>query len=67
MSRTPSKARKPPSRLTHALLETAKDMRDGGILTEPAYETITLRHVGKGETSPLFDAAQPVEPARSAG
>ena len=50
MSRMPSKATKP-SRLTRALLETAKDMKDGGVLTEPAYEKITLRHLGKGEVS----------------
>jgi putative transcriptional regulator len=51
MSRMPSKTTKTPSRLTRALLETAKDMRDGGVLTEPAYEKITLRHLGKGEVS----------------
>jgi putative transcriptional regulator len=51
MSRMPSKTTKTPSRLTRALLETARDMRDGGVLTEPAYEKITLRHLGKGEVS----------------
>ena len=56
MSRMPSKARqKKPSRLTRALLETAKDMKDGGVLTEPAYAKITFRHLGKSEASPLFD------------
>ena len=34
------------SRLTEALLETAKDMRDTGILGEEAYEKITMRHLG---------------------
>lgn len=34
------------SRLTEALLETAKDMRDTGILGEAAYEKITMRHLG---------------------
>jgi putative transcriptional regulator len=53
MSRMPSKATTKPSRLTRALLETAKDMRDGGILTEPAYEKITLRHLGKEEASEI--------------
>lgn len=43
-----------PSRLTRALLETAKDMKGAGVLTEPAYEKLTLRHLGKGEASPLF-------------
>jgi putative transcriptional regulator len=51
MSKMPSKATNKPSRLTRALLETAKDMRDGGVLTEPAYEKITLRHLGQGEVS----------------
>jgi putative transcriptional regulator len=35
-----------PTRLTKALLETAKDMRQGGILGEAAYEKITMRHLG---------------------
>jgi putative transcriptional regulator len=34
------------SRLTEALLETAKDMRDTGILGEEPYEKITMRHLG---------------------
>lgn len=34
------------SRLTAALLETAKDMRGAGILGESAYEKITMRHLG---------------------
>ena len=33
-------------RLTQALLETAKDMKDAGILEKAAYEKITLRHLG---------------------
>ena len=44
------------SRLTQALLETAKDMRDVGILGKTAYEKITLRHLGmkdKTEIEPL--------------
>lgn len=55
MSRMPSKATKTPSRLTRALLETAKDMKDAGVLTKPAYEKITLRHLGK-------EAASEIEP-----
>jgi putative transcriptional regulator len=45
-----------PSRLTQALLETAKDMRDAGILEEAAYEKITMRHLDvrdKAEIEPL--------------
>lgn len=34
------------SRLTEALLETAKDMKDVGILGEAAYKRITMRHLG---------------------
>jgi putative transcriptional regulator len=34
------------TRLTKALLETAKDMRRAGILAEPAYTKITKRHLG---------------------
>jgi putative transcriptional regulator len=55
MSRMPSKATTKPSRLTRALLETAKDMRDAGVLTKPAHEKITLRHLGK-------EAASEIEP-----
>ena len=33
------------SRLTEALLETAKDMKDVGILGEAAYSKITMRHL----------------------
>jgi putative transcriptional regulator len=39
--------RKTSSRLTKAILETAKDMRKGGILDEKAYEKITMRHINK--------------------
>ncbi len=35
------------SRLKKALLETAKDMSDGGILDEQAYKKITMRHLSK--------------------
>jgi hypothetical protein len=33
------------SRLTEALLETAKDMNNVGMLGEAAYEKITMRHL----------------------
>jgi L-ribulose-5-phosphate 4-epimerase len=35
------------SRLTKALLETATDMQDGGILDDAAYKKITVRHRGE--------------------
>lgn len=37
------------SRLTQALLDTAQDMKDAGILDHAAYEKITLRHLGEKE------------------
>ena len=40
------------SRLTRALLETAQDMRDGGLMEQEAYEKITMRHLG--EEAPKF-------------
>src|SRR5260370_26220622 len=46
--------KKKPSRLTKALLETAKDMRDGGILDAAAYKKITMRH--------MKDIGAPTEP-----
>ena len=35
------------SRLKKVLLETAKDMLDGGILDEKEYKKITMRHLNK--------------------
>ena len=46
--------KKKSSRLTKALLETAKDMLDGGILEEKEYKKITMRHLGK-ESRPKID------------
>jgi putative transcriptional regulator len=40
---------KKPSRLTQAMLETAKDMRRAGLLDETAYDKITMRHFGVKE------------------
>ena len=37
--------RKGNSRLTKELLETASDMRAGGLLTKAAHEKITIRHL----------------------
>ena len=42
------------SRLTEALLETAKDMRDTDILGEADYEKITMRHLGMKD-KPLIE------------
>jgi len=45
-----------PSRLTQALLETAKDMKDADLLNKANYEKITMRHIGlknKTEIEPL--------------
>jgi len=51
-----AKENKRPSRLAQAMLDTAKDMRGAGILDEPAYAKITMRHLGvkdKAEVEPL--------------
>jgi len=37
---------KKPSRLTRALLETAADMRNAGLLDRATYDKITMRHLG---------------------
>ena len=45
-----------PGRLTQAMLETARDMRDAEILDETAYAKITVRHLGvmeKADVEPL--------------
>ena len=36
------------SRLTKALFETAKDMKDAGVLGKATYEKITMRHLSVG-------------------
>ena len=41
-----SKAQKKTSRVTRALLETANDMRRGGLIDKAAQEKITIRHLG---------------------
>lgn len=43
------------SSLTKAILETAKDMADSGILGEKDYEKITMRHLKKGKNLPKID------------
>ncbi len=37
------------NRLSDAILETAKDMFDGGIISENEYEKVTLRHLKKSK------------------
>ena len=44
-----------PSRLTKALLETAKDMKDGGVLGKVAYEKITMRHLSVKDKNKLVE------------
>jgi putative transcriptional regulator len=41
------------SRLTEAILETANDMHEAGILDETAYEKITMRHINEEKPSIL--------------
>ncbi len=40
---------KKPGRLAQAMLETAKDMRQAGLLDKAAYDKITMRHLGVKE------------------
>ncbi|MGD0231875.1 MAG: helix-turn-helix domain-containing protein [Syntrophorhabdales bacterium] len=42
-----------PSRLMRAILETAKDMKQAGIMDEAAYTKITMRHLGAKEAAEL--------------
>ena len=42
-----------PSRLAKAMLETAKDMKQAGIMDEATYAKITMRHLGAKETAEL--------------
>ncbi len=44
-----TREKRKPSRLTKALLETARDMRRGELLDEAAYAKITMRHLGENE------------------
>ena len=46
------------SRLGRALLETAKDMRDAGVLDRAAFEKITVRHLGERVSA----GASPIKP-----
>jgi putative transcriptional regulator len=42
-----------PSWLTKAMLETAKDMKQAGIMGEATYTKITMRHLGAKESAEL--------------
>ena len=44
-----------PSRLTKALLETAKDMKDAGVLGKATYEKITMRHLSLKDKNKLVE------------
>ena len=44
-----AKENKKPSRLAVAMLETARDMRQAGVLDEASYGKITMRHLGVEE------------------
>jgi putative transcriptional regulator len=50
--------KKKPSRLTKALLETAKDMHRIGVLDDAAYGKITMRHLGQAKST----SVQPLTP-----
>jgi putative transcriptional regulator len=43
------------SRLTKALLETAKDMHDAGVLGKATYEKITMRHLSLKDKNKLVE------------
>ena len=43
------------SRLTKALLETAKDMKDTGVLGKATYEKITMRHLSLKDKNKLVE------------
>jgi len=42
-------------RLTKALLETAKDMKDAGVLGKATYEKITMRHLSVKDKNKLVE------------
>ena len=51
-----TKEKKTPGRLAMAMLETAKDMRQVGLLDKEGHEKITMRHLGvkeRGKLEPL--------------
>ena len=46
------------TRLANVLLETAKDMRDAGVMDEATHAKITMRHLGSKESA----LAEPIAP-----
>jgi len=42
------------ARLTHELLEMAKDMHEAGVMDDAGFEKITLRHLGGKAAAPSF-------------
>jgi putative transcriptional regulator len=46
-----TKAKKKPSRLAKAMVETAGDMRRAGLMDKATHEKITMRHLGGNEAS----------------
>lgn len=46
-------AKKKQDKLTEAILETAKDFYDGGIIDEKTYSKITMRHLNKSNPSKI--------------
>jgi putative transcriptional regulator len=44
-----TKAKKKPSRLAKAMVETAGDMRRAGLMDKATHEKITMRHLGGNE------------------
>lgn len=50
--------RKKTKRLTKAILETAKDFYEGGIIDEKMYSKITMRHLNKSHSSKI----EPISP-----
>ena len=52
---------KPNARLTRELLEMARDMHASGVMGTPAYEKITMRHLGDAARTPVAEPLTPSE------
>jgi putative transcriptional regulator len=52
------------SRLTKELLETARDMHASGLLTKPAHDKITMRHVGIAPTASITLTGEEIKALR---
>jgi len=46
-----AKTKRKTSRLTSEILETARDMRNSGLLTKAAHDKITMRHLGAADVA----------------